>query len=194
MRKLIRKIKGNARVLAISDNEEDIYKLGDEIDLVHVEVTSDNYQYIDIDRMFDYENIGIEIVDLDRDERIDFLDPIFLRIYQDGNWVFYMDEAHLFSDRFKRQPQYLSRLILGGRKQAITSIIVSQQPADLDPTILKQAHYLIVFKLTYDRELMKIKDIIDPKIVLSLPLYKAVMIRLNSGRFAYSIVDANDFD
>lgn len=165
--------------------------MADDYDLLMVEATLDNWRSLNINRLYDYDNIGVEIVDLDSETQRVFLDRLLFPLYDNGSFVLYVDEAYKFFPRTKSyQSTVLNRIIRGGRKRNILTVVVSQQIVDLDPTVLKQTHYLILFKLTHHRELEMIRNYIDPELVLSLPDYTALLIDLRN--FAWSYIKADD--
>jgi DNA helicase HerA-like ATPase len=171
------------KVIVVSDNFDDISRVADvlDADLVHVEITDENWAsipYEDIIRKYDY--IGFEMVNLLKEEIADVMDRISDTIYNIGNAIVYIDEAHIFLPRFGCSVG-AQRLLRGGRKHAITNIVVTQQLSDLVDVALKQAHYMVIFKLTQHRELEVIKVYVDPEEVKALDLYECIILNRVKG-------------
>ena len=61
-----------------------------------------------------------------------------------------MEEAHnyLGSDNYSRASKVVRRLVKEGRKYGISAMVVSQRPAEIDPTILSQCGTTIALRLT----------------------------------------------
>jgi len=69
---------------------------------------------------------------------------------QPGNIRFFIvvDEAHRLTRRGGREPSLLARLVMESRKYGLGFIIITQQPKDLDPSIIGNTATLISFKLS----------------------------------------------
>lgn len=183
---LVDMLAKNRRLVAISDQEEDLEVL-DEIcgfqNFYVFEIDSNNYKKINYAAEIQkYNNVGFVFTNLLEDEQNEIINEICSVIYRFGNTVFYIDEAHKFFPQ-NNYPIELERLIRGGRKRAIDVVLVTQQVIDLRKTALKQAHVGIFFRITEENELKKLRAMgINAVKVASLPLYKCYVVDFITGK------------
>lgn len=173
----------NKKVVAISDNVDDLSRVADALDedFVYVEVTDQNFSSLNYENIVKkYQFVAFEFVNVLSDEIENVMDRICSTIYELGNTIVYIDEAHLFLPRFHSSVE-AQRMIRGGRKHAITNIIVTQQLSDLVDVALKQAHYMVIFKMTQHRELEVLKVYVDIELVKDLELYECLVLDRITG-------------
>lgn len=180
--------------VVISDNFDDIDRVArllEDKDIMHVEVTSKNIDKINFSALAkaNTDNIlAIECVNLVTEEIADMMDDLCESIYTIGNYLVYIDEAHIFLTRLKCSVA-AERLWRGGRKHAITNIAVTQQLRDLRDVVLKQAHYMIIFKMTQHNELDMLKAYIDVDLIKDLDDYECIVLDRLRGKINISKSD-----
>lgn len=192
---LIDYLAENRKLVMITDQNRDIEMLDQIVDfpkLTHVEVTGQNVNRIPYAKLISEEQaMAFEFMNVLDDEQNDALNEICRVIYNEGDTVLYIDECHLFFPRFN-YPVELERLIRGGRKFGIDTVLVTQQVVDLRKTALRQAYILVLFRITEENELKKLKDMgININIVSNLPPYKCLIIDTITGE--ESVTDADSF-
>lgn len=173
----------NKKVVAISDNVDDLNRVAEAMDedFVYVEVTDENFDKINYEAVVEkFQFVAFEFVNVLADEIETIMDRICSKIYETGNTIVYIDEAHLFLPRYHCSAE-AQRMIRGGRKHAITNIIVTQQLSDLVDVVLKQAHFMVIFKMTQHRELEVLKVYLDVELVKNLELYECIVLDRISG-------------
>jgi len=67
---------------------------------------------------------------------------------QETKYFIVVDEAHRLTRRGGHEPSLLARLVMESRKYGIGFIIITQQPKDLDPSIIGNVSTIISFKLS----------------------------------------------
>ncbi len=67
---------------------------------------------------------------------------------QEAKYFIVIDEAHRLTRRGGHEPSLLARLVMESRKYGIGFIIITQQPKDLDPSIIGNVSTIISFKLS----------------------------------------------
>jgi len=192
---LIDHLAENRSFVMITDQDRDIEMLDEIVDfpkLVHVEVTGANVHKIPYGKLInEKDSLAFEFMNVLDDEQNDAINEICRNIYNKGNTVLYIDECHLFFPRFN-YPVELERLIRGGRKFGIDTVMVTQQIIDLRKTALRQAYVIVLFRITEENELKKLKDMgIDINIVKNLPPYKCLVVDTVTGE--QCITDADTF-
>ena len=139
----------------------------------------DKLKYSDIVR--NNKHVAFSFLNLIDEEQNYVIDMLSKIIYILGDTVFYIDEAHKFFPQYN-YPIELERVIRGGRKRGVDSVLVSQQVIDLQKSALKQANIGIFFRITEENELKKLRAMgISPQIVSSLPLYKCYVYDFITG-------------
>ena len=169
--------------LIITDNFADIDRVANlmpDREITHIEVSSKNVGKINFPKLVTESKIlAVESVNLIADEIEEVMDKISETVYTTGNYLVYIDEAHIFLPRLKCSIN-AERLLRGGRKHSITNIVVTQQLRDLRDVVLKQAHYMIIFKMTQHNEVDMLKAYIDVDLIYNLGDYECIVLnRLN---------------
>lgn len=175
----------DGRGVIITDNFADIERVANlmpDEEITHVEVSSKNVAKINFGKLFiESKILAIESVNLISEEIEDLMDKLSENIYTTGKCLVYIDEAHLFLPR-TRCSINAERLLRGGRKHAITNIVVTQQLRDLRDVVLKQAHYMIIFKMTQHNEIDMLKAYLDTSLIYDLEKYQCIVLnRLNQN-------------
>lgn len=181
------------RALILTDNFDDIdrvSKLIEDMEIAHVEVTAKNIDKIDFAKLVRMNEsiLAIETVNLVADEIEEMMDELCDAVYTQGNYLVYIDEAHLFLPRLKCSIA-AERLWRGGRKHAITNIAVTQQLRDLRDVVMKQAHYMIIFKMTQHNELEMLKAYVDVDLIKELDDYECIVLDRLRGKYVVSKSD-----
>lgn len=91
--------------LVITDNFDDIDRVGkllEDEEIAHIEVTSKNIDKINFPAVLKSAKlVAIECVNLVVEEIEEMMDQICERVYETGNYLVYIDEAHIFLPRLK---------------------------------------------------------------------------------------------
>ncbi len=103
-------------------------------------------------------NVLFEVGDMVNDELVFFLNNLAYCI--PSNTLLVIDEAHQFFPRY-RYSIGLERLLRTARKYNIDIVMVTQMIVDLNLVALKQARILVVFQMTEENELKKLKNYIE---------------------------------
>jgi len=105
--------------------------------------------------------LGINLIDLTRDEIVDFTDTVLLTCGKIENrfWVF--DEVAEYLNQFYRQSKELERLIRHGGNWKNTFIFNTQRPAYLHKNTFNLIDILIVFRLNWSRDIAVLKDLLS---------------------------------
>jgi len=105
--------------------------------------------------------LGVNLIDLTRDEIIDFTDDVLVSVGKVENrfWVF--DEVAEYLNQFYRQSRELERLIRHGGNWKNTFIFNTQRPAYLHKNTFNLIDILIVFRLNWSRDIAVLKDLLS---------------------------------
>ena len=193
-RKLVKYLIEDKRLVVISENIQDIERLADELefDISLVEITDKNIYQLDFRKLIEQNKyIAFEFEHVIDEELVYALDQIASTIYELKDTLVYIDEAHIFFPKFRCSTE-LERLIRAGRKNAIINILVTQQLRDLRDVALKQAHYMVVFKLSEHNEIEKIKYYFDVDLLKNLGEYECVIYNKVTGEAEISKSDIID--
>jgi len=193
-RKLVKYLIEDKRLVVISENIQDIERLADELefDISLVEVSDKNIYQLDFRKLIEQNKyIAFEFEHVIDEELVYALDQIASTIYELKDILLYIDEAHIFFPKFRCSTE-LERLIRAGRKNAIINILVTQQLRDLRDVALKQAHYMVVFKLSEHNEIEKIKYYFDVDLLKNLGEYECVIYNKVTGEAEISKSDIID--
>ena len=193
-RKLVKYLIEDKRLVVISENIQDIERLADELefDISLVEITDKNIYQLDFRKLIEQNKyIAFEFEHVIDEELVYALDQIASTIYELKDTLLYIDEAHIFFPKFRCSTE-LERLIRAGRKNAIINILVTQQLRDLRDVALKQAHYMVVFKLSEHNEIEKIKYYFDVDLLKNLGEYECVIYNKVTGEAEISKSDIID--
>lgn len=177
-------VKGR-KLVAISAHEEDIETLDSICEfnaLKYYEIHSKNYDKLNYSELISSnQHVAFVFINLTDEEQNAVIDSICEAVFNEGNTVLYIDEAHVFFPQ-NNYPLELERLIRGGRKRGVDVVLVTQQVIDLRKTALKQAHVGIFFRITEENELKKLRAMsIDADVVSNLPLYKCYVYDFITG-------------
>lgn len=183
------------KFVMVTDQDRDIEMIDKMVGfpvLKHVEVTGENAGKIPYSKLIEENDaVAFEFMNILDEEQNDGINEICKTIYRIGDIVLYIDECHLFFPRFS-YPVELERLIRGGRKFGIDTVLVTQQVVDLRKTALRQAYVLVLFRITEENELKKLKEMsINTQVVSTLPPYKCLVVDTVTGEEA--ITDADSF-
>jgi len=99
----------------------------------------------------------IEITNLKQDEITRLMDDVSRALYDLGDSIILVDEAHIFFPR-EHQSIEFERLLRGGRKKGIDVILITQTLIDLNLIALRLANVLIVFQVTEANELERARQ------------------------------------
>ena len=193
-RKLVKYLIEDKRLVVISENIQDIERLADELefDISLVEITDKNIYQLDFRKLIEQNKyIAFEFEHVIDEELVYALEQIASTIYELKDILLYIDEAHIFFPKFRCSTE-LERLIRAGRKNAIINILVTQQLRDLRDVALKQAHYMVVFKLSEHNEIEKIKYYFDVDLLKNLGEYECVIYNKVTGEAEISKSDIID--
>jgi len=168
-------------IYALADNIHDLEELekvtGRELNLVRVGKNT-VVKEIPPNTALVFENVIYSEIE----ETIDY---ICAYLYEQGNSIFYVDEAHIFfpNRNIGKSPRELERLLRGGRKKGIDVIMVTQRPQDLNLVAISQSHFLIAFK-SAERNTIKViaeNMMVEPDVILNLDRYEALIYDTTSG-------------
>lgn len=104
--------------------------------------------------------IGVNLVDLTRDEIIDFTDAVLISAGKVTNKYFVFDEVAEYLNQQYRQSRELERLIRHGGNWNNTFIFNTQRPAYLNKNTFNLIDILIVFRLNWNRDLSVVKELL----------------------------------
>ena len=104
--------------------------------------------------------IGINLVDLTRDEIIDFTDMVLKITGKIENRYFVFDEVAEYLNQQYRQSRELERLIRHGGNWNNTFIFNTQRPAYLNKNTFNLIDILVVFRLNWNRDLAVVKELL----------------------------------
>lgn len=176
-------------IFAIADNLHDLDELEKvtdrEMNLIRIGKNTIIKEIPDNTAMM-FENVIYEEIE----ETIDYICSF---LFDKGNSIFYVDEAHLFfpNRNLGKSPRELERLLRGGRKRGVDVIMVTQRPQDLNLVAISQAHFLVAFKSAERNTIKGIAEnmMVDPDTILNLGKYEALIydtITGNIDRYRFS--------
>lgn len=93
----------------------------------------------------------LEITNLKQEEITCFMDNISRALYNLGDSLILVDEAHIFFPVYRHSVEF-ERLLRGGRKKGIDNIMITQTLVDLNLIGLRLANILILFQTTEANE------------------------------------------
>ena len=105
--------------------------------------------------------IGVNLIDLTRDEIVDFTDVVLTTVGKIENRYFIFDEVAEYLNQFYRQSRELERLIRHGGNWKNTFIFNSQRPAYINKNTFNLIDILIVFRLNWSRDIAVLKDLLS---------------------------------
>jgi len=105
--------------------------------------------------------IGVNLIDLTRDEIVDFTDMVLITVGKIENRYFIFDEVAEYLNQFYRQSRELERLIRHGGNWKNTFIFNSQRPAYINKNTFNLIDILIVFRLNWSRDIAVLKDLLS---------------------------------
>lgn len=171
-------------IYSISDNLDDVQELerslGFEMNLLRIGKNTIIKQ-IPPDTSIIFENIIYE-------EMEEIIDYITNYLFEKGNAILYVDEAHLFlpNTNIGKSSKEFERLIRGGRKRGVDIMLVTQRPQDLHLIGISQSHYIITFKST-ERNTLKVMSQnmqVDPEKITNLDQYQALIYNTKTGELS----------
>jgi len=111
----------------------------------------------------------IETTNLTEEETTALVDNVSKAIYNLGDVLFLIDEAHIFFPTFRSSVE-LGRLLRGGRKQGIDIILITQTMIDLNLIALRLTNILILFQITEINEIARAQQYfgVDKQILSNL--------------------------
>ncbi len=105
--------------------------------------------------------IGVNLIDLTRDEIIYFTDVVLTTVGKIEKRYFIFDEVAEYLNQFYKQSKELERLIRHGGNWGNTFIFNTQRPAYLHKNTFNLIDILIVFRLNWSRDLAVLKDLLS---------------------------------
>ena len=105
--------------------------------------------------------VGVNLVNLTRDEIVDFTDVTLTTIGKIKNTYWVFDEVAEYLNQFYRQSKELERLIRHGGNWDNTFIFNTQRPAYLNKNTFNLIDILISFRLNWSRDLTVLKELLS---------------------------------
>lgn len=103
------------------------------------------------------------------------------------------DEAHIYAPN-NRIPEGTERMVTGGRKKGVEWQMTTQRPQKIDETVLTQADYLIMFGISGNNDLKKLRRAEVPENVVAevgnLDKREAIVYDVNKGE--HTRIDTNE--
>lgn len=129
-------------------------------------------------------------------ELFDNLAKIAMRLGRDGNSVYVAcDEGHVVAPN-NAIPEGTERMVTGGRKKGVEWQLTTQRPQKIDETPLTQADRLIMFGISGNNDLQKLRDAEVPVSVVdevgNLDEREAIVYNVNSGD--YKRINTNEME
>jgi len=122
------------------------------------------YGEVEAQRSYNWENfikankkVLLEITNLKQDEITRLMDDISKALYNLGDSLILVDEAHIFFPYHHHSIEF-ERLLRGGRKKGIDVIMITQTLVDLNLIALRLANILILFQITEANELERARQ------------------------------------
>ncbi len=102
----------------------------------------------------DKKKVIIETTNLTQEEITKLVNSVSKAVYNLGNVLFLVDEAHIFFPTYQSSVE-LERLLRGGRKRRIDIILITQTMIDLNLIALRLTNILILFQITEINEIKR---------------------------------------
>ncbi|KLO21860.1 hypothetical protein X275_08185 [Marinitoga sp. 1197] len=167
--------------LFVLDNSHDHLKLGN---MKLLQLNDEIADKINTDKLINsFNRLIIETEYIDDSLLFNFINRFSRSVWNTGNIVLLIDEAHMFYP-LKKNPIELEKLVKTARKRGIDIIFVTQQFSDINKAAIKQAHILILFKFFELNELETARKYgVDKKIMEQLNKYECIIIDTWRGNY-----------
>ena len=163
--KLANKLINDGEKLIIFDTIGELGKRIEKGRLYHIEPSQLEEQAISFGIILkEYKGkqpLGVNLIDLTRDEIVDFTDIVLTTCGKIENRFWIFDEVAEYLNQFYRQSKELERLIRHGGNWKNTFIFNTQRPAYLHKNTFNLIDILIVFRLNWSRDIAVLKDLLS---------------------------------
>jgi len=138
------------------DNSYNLAKYGFKIIEIDRDRIKKQVNYAEMIKHF--EKVVFVTGNVNNEEVHDWLNNLCYTVFDLSSCLFVIDEAWIFLKRGRYEPDEFARLMRGGAKQAVDTMIVTQRFQDISPDILTLVNRLISFRINEINTLKKLAE------------------------------------